>query len=138
MSGVALTQPKSSRGLAIGDLDGDGRPEIVIVNRNAAPTVLRREGARGNGLRVVLKGTRSNRSAIGARVTVAAGGQRQIAELSSGGSYYSQHENALYFGLGAASQVGQVSVRWPNGVTENWKSISAGQTLLLVEGSAPK
>ena len=137
-SGVALTQPKSSRGLAVGDLDGDGRPEIVIVNRNAAPTVLRQEGARGNWLRVVLKGTRSNRSAIGARVTIAAGGQRQIAELSSGGSYYSQHERALYFGLGTASQVEQVLVRWPNGVTESWKSLSSGKTLLLVEGSAPK
>ncbi len=135
--GEALLRPKASRGLAVGDLDGDGRPEVVIANMNDAPSVLRRDGARGNLLRVTLEGTRSNRSAIGARVTVEAGKSRYIAELSSGGSYYSQHESALYFGLGAATRVDRVTVRWPRGTTEIWQNVDPAKSLHLIEGKAP-
>lgn len=136
-AGEALMRPKASRGLAVGDLDGDGRPEIVIANMNEAPSVLRRDGVRGNLLRVTLEGTRSNRSAIGARVTVEAGKARYMAELSSGGSYYSQHESALYFGLGAATKVDRVTVRWPRGTSEVWQNIDPAKSLHLIEGKAP-
>jgi hypothetical protein len=136
-AGQALLRPKASRGLAVGDLDGDGRPELVIANMNESPSVLQRDGVRGNLLRVTLEGTRSNRSAIGARVTVEAGKARYIAELSSGGSYYSQHESALYFGLGAATTVDRVTVRWPRGTTEIWQNVDPAKSLHLIEGKAP-
>jgi len=136
-AGDALLRPKASRGLAVGDLDGDGRPEVVIANMNEAPSVLRRDGLRGNLLRVTLEGTRSNRSAIGARVTVEAGKARYVAELSSGASYYSQHESALYFGLGAATRVDRVTVRWPRGTSEVWRDVDPAKTLHLIEGKAP-
>ncbi|MBM3759664.1 MAG: CRTAC1 family protein [Acidobacteria bacterium] len=124
---------RASRGLALGDLDGDGRPEAVIVNLNAPPTVLRAPATAGNWLRVELRGTKSNRSAIGARVTVEAAGRRQIAERSSGGSYYSQHEGALYFGLGTARKVDRVIVRWPNGGIQTLTGVAVNETLRVEE-----
>jgi hypothetical protein len=98
ISGEAISRPKASRGLALGDLDQDGRPEVVILNLNEPPSILRQDRAPGNWLRVQLRGTKSNRSAIGARVTIETAQGKQMAELSSGASYYSQHEMALYFG----------------------------------------
>lgn len=130
-----LTVPRASRGLALGDLNGDGRPEAVIVNLNSPPTVLRTPATTGNWLRVELRGTKSNRSAIGARVTVEAGGRRQIAERSSGGSYYSQHESALYFGLGAAKKVDRVTVSWPNGGSQTVTGVAANETLRVDEAA---
>ena len=137
-AGAALQQPKASRGLAVGDLDGDGRPEVVIANMNAAPSVLSRNGETGNMLRLTLQGTKSNRSAIGARVTVQAGSSHQMAELGSSGSYYSQHESALYFGLGSARKVDRITVRWPTGNTEVWRDIDLAKGLHLIEGKAPR
>jgi len=131
--GEALTAPKASRGLAIGDLDGDHRPEVVLSNLNAAPSVLRRQGPRGNLLKLTLEGTRSNRSALGARVTVVTGKLKQVAELSSGGSYYSQHEAALYFGLGAATQIDSLTVRWPNGKSETFRNLDPAKPIHLTE-----
>lgn len=135
-AGPAVSQPKSSRGLAIGDLNGDGRPEIVLSNRNDAPTILEATGPRGNLLKITLAGTKSNRSAIGARVTIQAGGRKQMAELGAGSSFYSQHELALYFGLGAATEATTVTVRWPNGTTEIWRNVSAATPQHLVEGKS--
>ena len=135
--GPALAKPKASRGLALGDLDGDGRPEVVITNLDGPPSVLRNQGPRGHWLRITLEGTHSNRSAIGARVTVEAGDRVQLADLTSGNSYLSQHELALNFGLGAAKRVTRVTVRWPNGRIEHWRDVSADGTHHLVEGSQP-
>lgn len=120
---------RAARGLATGDLDGDGRPEIVIVNMNAPPTVLKNESARGNWLRVLLQGTKSNRSAIGARVTIKAGGRQQMAEISAGGSYYSQNEFALYFGLGSAAKIDTLDLRWPSGKTQTVANIPVNRTV---------
>lgn len=136
--GAALSTPKPSRGLALGDLDGDHRPEIAISNLNAPPTILRRTGPRRNLLKLVLQGTRSNRSAFGSRVTVTTSQTIQMQELASGGSYFSQHETALYFGLGAATLAGRVDVRWPNGATESWRDLDSSRPHLLVEGTALK
>lgn len=130
-AGAAIEAPKASRGLAVGDLDGDGRPEIAIVNMNEPLTLLRNETPRGNWLRVEFGG---KRNAVGARVTVEAAGRKQMAELTSGNSYFSQHEAALYFGLGPAKLVDRLTVRWPLGRIQQCGKVRAGQTLRLVEG----
>jgi hypothetical protein len=132
-AGEPFRAARPARGLAVGDLDGDSRPEIVIVNMNQPPTVLRNKTARGNWIRIQLEGTKSNRSAIGSRMTVDAGGHRQMAEVSSGGSYYSQNEFALYFGLGAATKVDAITVRWPNGNSEVFRDVTANRTIVYRE-----
>jgi hypothetical protein len=131
-SGFAPCRP--ARGLAVGDLDGDGRPEIVIVNMNERPTVLKNRSARHNAVAIHLTGTRSNRSAIGARCAVAAGGHKQIAEVMSGGSFYSQNSMTLYFGLGTEKKIDSIEVHWPSGETQIWSDVIANRTLLLTEG----
>jgi hypothetical protein len=134
-AGPGLVPRRPSRGLAVGDLDGDGRPEIVIVNMNERPTVLKNTGPRQNAIAITLTGTRSNRSAIGARCTIEAGGHRQMAEVVSGGSYFSQNALTLYFGLGKTDKVDRVNVRWPNGETQSWSNVGANRTIGLSEGS---
>jgi hypothetical protein len=132
-AGEGCSTPRPARGLAVGDLDGDGRPEIVIVNMNRTPSLLKNLSPRGNWLRITLTGTTSNRSAIGARVTIHAGGVTQMNQLVGGGSYLSQSEAALYFGLGSASLVDEIDVRWPNGGTQKLNHVPDKQTLHIVE-----
>ena len=134
VSGPALRTPRPARGLAVGDLDGDGRPEIVIVNMNSTPSVLKNEIPGGSFLNIKLQGVKSNRSAIGARVTVRSGGTVRTKDLTSGASYYSSHEPTLHFGLGASSKVDSVEVRWPNGLRQKWENVGANRSILLVEG----
>ncbi len=133
-AGAAFMRPRSSRGLATGDLDGDGVPEIVFVNMNEPPTVLKNTGVRGRAILVQLEGTESNRSAIGARVAVTAGGFTQIDEVRSGGAYASQRAFALHFGLGEAGVVERLTVRWPSGSEEEFVNVKAGQTVRIREG----
>ncbi len=135
-AGPGFAPLRPSRGLAVGDLDGDGRPEILIVNMNERPALLKNLGPKGNALAVSLEGVTSNRSAIGARVTVEAGGQRQMAEVVSGGSYYSQNSLALHFGLGRAERVDKIEIRWPKGERQTWTGVAANRTLLIKEGQA--
>jgi hypothetical protein len=134
-AGPPFRELRPSRGLALGDLDGDGRPEIVITNMSEAPSVLKNISPRGNWIRIELQGTKSNRDAIGARVTVEAGGRKQTNEVRAGGSYYSQHELALYFGLGAAKQVDRIEVTWPSGWTQSLEQLDPNRTVRLVEPS---
>jgi hypothetical protein len=133
-SGPALAVPRPARGLAVGDLDGDGRPEAVILNMNDTPAVLKNTSSGGKFLNVELQGVLSNRSAIGARVTVLAGGHTWIDEVISGASFYSQHSFVLHFGLGQALKVDRVTVRWPNGKTQQWRDLPADSHCRLVEG----
>jgi enediyne biosynthesis protein E4 len=135
-AGPALAISRPARGLAVGDVDGDGRPEIVIVNMNSTPSLLKNTGPRRNFLSLTLAGTKSNRSAIGARVTVEAAGRRQVDEVMSGGSFYSQNDMSLYFGLGAASIATRIEVRWPSGDTREWKNVAVNRRLRITEGSA--
>jgi len=133
-AGPAFAATRTSRGLATGDLDGDGSPELVIVEMNAAPTVLKNASARGNALLVELVGTKSNKSAIGARVTLTAGDLVQTDEVRSGSSYGSQSGFRLHFGLGEAVSVDELRVRWPGGGEEVVELVEANQTMTIREG----
>jgi hypothetical protein len=135
-AGPALQVKRTARGMAAGDLDGDGRPEIVIVNVNDKPAVLKNSAEQGAFFSLRLQGTKSNRSAIGARVTITAGGVTQMREVTGGGSYYSQSDLALYFGLGAATRIDSVKVRWPSGAVQEVKAVAANKRYRLTEGGA--
>jgi enediyne biosynthesis protein E4 len=133
-AGPAFKELRPARGLAVGDVTGDGRPAVVIVNMNQTPGLLVNHGARGHYLYLRLRGTKSNRSAIGARVMLDSNGQKQTGEVMSGGSFYSQNDLNLHFGLGAAQRVDKIEVRWPSGATQSWQNIPASQRLAIVEG----
>ncbi len=107
------------RGVGIGDLDNDGRLDIVQTSAGQ-PTLLywNRTADAGHWLELRLVGSRSNRDAIGARVTVTAGGARLVREVDGGNGYASQSSHRLHFGLGAAAAVDAVEVRWPSGLQE--------------------
>jgi hypothetical protein len=135
-AGGGLATPRSSRGLGIGDLDGDGRPEAVILNMNDKPSVLKNTAGGGKFLNLRLTGVKANRSAIGARVTVEAAGGRQMDEVFSGSSFYSQNSLTMHFGLGSSEKADRVTVRWPGGKTEEWRGLAADQVCALTEGQA--
>jgi hypothetical protein len=130
--GFAVDRP--ARGLAYGDIDGDGRPEIVIVNMNSTPSLLKNLKPGGNFLNVAVRGTKSNRSGIGARVQVTAGGRDSIGEVMSGGSFYSQNSMVLHFGLGKAAVVDRLQIRWPSGLVQTWKNLPANLKVIATEG----
>lgn len=132
-SGSGISDEHSSRGLAVGDLDNDGQLEIVIVNMNEPPSLLKNLGPRlGNSLLVRLV-TPSGSDAIGARVTLVSGGKKQIDEVRSGGSFISQNDFRLHFGLGKANSA-DLSVRWTDGKDENYPGVAAGQIVTIQEG----
>ncbi len=132
--GDGLTDLHVSRGAAAGDLDGDGRPEILVGNMNAPPSLLKVAGDAGAGALVKLTGTKANRSAIGARVTIQAGGLMQVDEVHSGGSYASQSDFRLHFGLGAATRIDRLAVRWPGGRAEVFEGLPVNHEIIIVEG----
>jgi hypothetical protein len=134
-AGPAFTPLRPSRGLAIGDLDGDGRPEILLTNINDRPALLKNTAPRQNSIAITLTGTKSNRSAIGARVTVETGGRKQVAEVVGGGSYYSQSALTLYFGLGKADKIDRIEVRWPSGERQVRTAQPVNRTLRILEGA---
>jgi hypothetical protein len=134
-AGPGFAAMRPARGLAVGDLDGDGRPEIVIVNMNSTPSLLKNRKTGGAFLNVAAVGTKSNRSAIGARVRVTVGDRTMIGEVMSGGSYYSQNSLVLHFGLGKADIVDQIQIQWPSGMLQSWKKVPINQKVIATEGS---
>ncbi|MDQ6676093.1 MAG: CRTAC1 family protein [Acidobacteriota bacterium] len=133
-AGPAFRALRPARGLAVGDVDGDGRQEIVIVNMNRQPSLLKNTGSRQHSLVVEVAGTKSNRSGIGARISVDAGKRRRIDEIMSGGSYYSQNELAAYFGLGPIKEVDRIEIRWPSGLVQLWPNPGVNRRVRAVEG----
>ena len=133
-AGPAFAARHSARGLAIGDIDNDGTLEILANNQNEPPSLWKQvDRAAGHWLLIALAGSRSNRSAIGARVMVSAAGHVQTDELRSGGSYLSQNDLRLHFGLGSATRADSITVRWPSGAKTVLKDVAADRVLTIRE-----
>lgn len=136
-AGPAMMEPAVSRGSAAGDLDNDGDLDVVINNLDGAPAVLRNDGGNAhNFLNVDLVGRTSNRSAIGAVVTVRAGDLVQRAERRSGGSYLSHDDMRLHFGLEGRTAIDAVEVLWPTGTEQRFTGVRANTFIRIVEGAA--
>jgi hypothetical protein len=131
--GVAATH--ASRGCAFGDFDNDGDVDVLVMNMNEPPSLLRNDvtGA-GNWLKVFLVGVTSNRSAIGARVVARYGERTQAQEVCAQASFYSVNDRRLHFGLGAAAAA-DLTIRWPNGGTERVDGVEANQLVVIREGA---
>jgi enediyne biosynthesis protein E4 len=115
-SGAAFREMHSSRGAAFGDFDNDGATEIAVNNQNEPPALLKQAvDPPGHWVLLKLVGRRSNRSAIGARVRLITAGHAQSGEVRSGGSYLSQNDFRLHFGLGAAAKIDRIEIAWPGG-----------------------
>jgi hypothetical protein len=133
-AGPSLRLRASSHGSASGDYDNDGDIDILVSNNNEPSHLLRNEGGnKGNWLTLKLAGTRSNRSAIGARVRVAAGGRAQIGEVTSGSSFMSHSDLRLHFGLDHAKTADAIEITWPSGLRESFANVAANQFVLVRE-----
>ena len=137
--GPDLQKPIVGRGLATGDFDNDGRIDALMVDSNGPPLLLHNQGGHvGHWLGLSLVGTgRSNRDAIGARVTLTAGGRTQVKEVQTAGSYLSASDKRLLFGLGAATHIDSLTVRWPDGRVQAMTGPQAGHYQTLREPEMP-
>jgi hypothetical protein len=133
--GGALLDEQSSRGAAFGDYDNDGDIDVLVSVIDDVPMLLRNDTAGGHWITIALEGTKSNRSAIGTKVTVEAGERRQVAEVRSGGSYISQNDLRLHFGLGDAATVDRLSIRWPSGEVETASRVAGDRVYAAREGA---
>jgi hypothetical protein len=128
--GGPLGVERVSRGSAVGDLDNDGRLDVVVNDLDGSPQVLRNEvGGSGQWLIVKLLGTGGNRNAIGAILTVRAGGETHVRLVQSGTSYISQDDMRLHVGLGAAAKIDALEVRWPDGTTTRREDVKPNQVI---------
>lgn len=137
--GFADIALQSRRGAAFGDLNNDGCVDIVTLNVGEPPSLLLNHCQNGNH-RVLFKllGTKSNRLAMGARVTVRTGKITQLSEVKGGSSYISQSDLRQHFGLGQNDKMDEVTVRWPNGETETLHDVAADYIYTIVEGQGIK
>jgi hypothetical protein len=136
VSGEALQNTYTGRGVAFADFNNTGNLDIIVANVDGPPLLLRNEGNQGNHfLNLKLVGTRSNRDAMGARIRVQAGSLSQIREVMGAGSYMSQSDLRAHFGLGKATQADLVDVNWPSGVHQSFRNVVADRFYLIVEGS---
>jgi enediyne biosynthesis protein E4 len=128
--------PQSRRGAAFGDISNNGNVDIVVLNVGAAPSLLmNRHSSPNHRVLFRLIGTKSNKAAIGARVTVKAGTLTQFDEVRGGASYLSQNDLRLHFGLAANETMQEVSIRWPNGESETLRDVAADFIYTVVEGA---
>lgn len=136
LAGEGLEQQRSSRGAAFGDFDDDGDVDILLMNMGDRVSLLRNDLPAGSRwVRLKLRGTRSNRAAVGSIVTITAGGRSQTRAVMSQSSYVSHNDLRTHFGLGSVDSVDGIIVRWPSGETEEFPGVAVNRTWLLVEGA---
>jgi predicted nucleotidyltransferase len=134
--GGGLLIEQSSRGAAFGDYDNDGDIDVLVINMNDRPTLLRNDTPHiRHWITLRLVGSTSNRDAIGAKVTVEAGGRRQTTAIRGDGSYLSHSDLRAHFGLGEATKVSRVEIRWPSGLVQNVGALAADQFYVVSEGT---
>jgi len=134
-AGPAIQEKRVSRGLAVGDLFNDGNMDVVVEDLVGSPMILRNQGIPGqHWVSFELAGTKSNRLAIGARLKIVAGGMTQTDEIHSGGSYLSQNDLRVHFGLGAATKIDSLEVRWPSGAVDVVKDLAPDKFYAVLEG----
>ena len=132
-------QPRVGRGMAPGDIDNDGDIDVLISNCGAEPALLiNRVGARKNWIQLRLTGTDSSRDAVGTRLTLTTAAGRQTDQVMGGGSYLSAGDARAHFGLGEASRVEEIRIRWPSGKEEVLRDIPANRILQVTEGRASR
>jgi hypothetical protein len=134
-TGLSSVPLASRRGAAFGDVKNDGNIGILVLNVGAAPSLFIQDvPSPRHRVLFRLVGTKSNRAAIGARVTITGGGMTQFNEVRGGGSYLSQNDLRLHFGLGDAKGMDTVNIRWPNGNTETLRNVAADAIYTITEG----
>ena len=133
--GAPFAEKHTGRGAAFGDIDNDGDVDVIINNLDGVPQLLRNDGGNANNS-VLIKtvGVKSNRDGIGARVTIVSGDLRQVDEVHSGGSYLSQNDLRLHFGLEKRTKIDSIEVRWPSGVVDKVANLNANKILTIKEG----
>jgi hypothetical protein len=135
-AGPGITAKHCSRGCAFGDFDNDGDVDMVVVNLNEPPSLLKNDVSSGlNWLKVLLIGTRSNRSAIGSRVIARYGDKVQAQTVMAQSSFYSVNDRRLHFGLGVNTHV-DLEIRWTNGLVEHFTNIECNRLVTITEGKA--
>ena len=135
-AGPALQEPRVSRGLAVADLDNDGNVDVVVNDLDGPPMILHNQGIPGmHWVSFELAGTKSNRMAIGAKIKLVAGGMTQTEQVHSGGSYLSQHDFRVHFGLAQATKIDSVEIQWPSGAVDKLSNLAADKFYAVLEGS---
>lgn len=140
LAGPAFRASYIARGLAVGDFDNDGAPDVVFTRLDATPVLLRNNvGQHNQWIGFELQGTKSNRDAIGAKITVAFGGRHTVRWITGGSSYLSSHDKRVLFGLGPNANGKTVSaeIRWPSGMLQKLSSLKPNQYHTVVEASSP-
>lgn len=134
-AGLNSGPPQSRRGIAVGDINNDGNLDFVVFNADGPPSLFINETHNGNH-RVLFRlvGTKSNRMAIGARMSVYAGGMKQIQEVKGGGGYNSSSDTRLHFGLGKAATMSKIDVKWPSGLSQEFQKVPADAIYEITEG----
>jgi len=134
-TGLRKLPNHSGRGVAFGDFDNDGDIDVLIINKNFTPTLLRNDGGnRRNWMEIRAEGVQSNRSGIGARITVSAAGQKRIFDVRNNESYLSSNDLRVPIGMAALKQADSVEIRWPNGHIDRTANVPVNKFYLAHEG----
>jgi hypothetical protein len=134
-AGPGIAARFNSHGVAAADFDNDGAIEILVNNSHDPPSLLKNLGDHQNWILLKLTGTKSNRDAIGARITLRANGHQQVQEVRSGGGYISQSDFRLHFGLGTATKIDSLEIRWPSGLIEKIENVPCNHIVAIREGA---
>jgi len=133
-AGAVMNEPHAAHGMALGDLFNNGRESAVVNNMNEPPSIYYNTAPAGNFISLQLVGTKSNRAALGAAVTLEQGADKREQEVRSGDGYISQSDLRLHFGLGNSTKAEKITIRWPSGLVEILKDLPANQYYVVKEG----